>query len=256
MFILKDLAMSVNINFFLASNPFIDAYVLSDFLGKLIYISLILLSIATWIIIIHHVRLVNTARKQSNKFYESFLIQKSNLLTLDCGTPNNLQLLNPFLELYLVLKKQTIEILNKNRVFGQIDSTSKSNKSPYLTSSDIDVVDSYLNSTISSQISKLERHLYILSTIVTLAPFMGLLGTVWGILTTFSQMQSQSHQMVLGGLSLALATTVIGLIDVIPALIGYNFLKQSIKNYEVEMEQFSTEILASVELQYRKVEAV
>ena len=87
---------------------------------------------------------------------------------------------------------------------------------------------------------------------------MGLLGTVWGILTTFSELQSATgptNQTVLSGLSLALATTVLGLIDAIPALIGYNYLKNSIRDFETDMEGFSTEILASVELQYRRVDA-
>jgi biopolymer transport protein TolQ len=61
--------------------------------------------------------------------------------------------------------------------------------------------------------------------------------------------------MVLGGLSLALATTVLGLLDAIPALIGYNYLKNTIRDFTTEMEGFSNEILAAVELQYRKVEA-
>src|SRR4029078_12125978 len=108
------------------------------------------------------------------------------------------------------------------------------------------------------QVKHLEKNLYILSTTVSLAPFLGLLGTVWGILTTFSEMQSKTagstHQMVLGGLSLALATTVLGLLDAIPALIGYNYLKNTIRDLEVDMEGFSTEILASVELQYRQVD--
>jgi biopolymer transport protein TolQ len=91
-----------------------------------------------------------------------------------------------------------------------------------------------------------------------LAPFLGLLGTVWGILTTFSELQvqgsSSSHQMVLGGLSLALATTVFGLIDAIPALIGYNYLKNTIRDFQTEMEKFASELLASIEMQYRKVD--
>ena len=65
---------------------------------------------------------------------------------------------------------------------------------------------------------------------------------------------ANTHQMVLSGLSLALATTVLGLIDAIPALMGYNYLKHSIKDFATDMEGFSNEILTAVELQYRKVE--
>lgn len=112
--------------------------------------------------------------------------------------------------------------------------------------------------TVTNETKFLEKNLFILATIVSLAPFLGLLGTVWGILTTFSELQSQAagstHQMVLGGLSLALATTVLGLIDAIPALIGYNYLKNNIRDFETDMESFANEILASVEMQYRQVD--
>lgn len=128
----------------------------------------------------------------------------------------------------------------------------------YLSQSDIAFVEAQLASTIAYEIKQLEKNLFVLSTIVSLGPFLGLLGTVWGILTTFSELQGATggatNQMVIGGLSLALATTVLGLLDAIPALIGYNYLKNAIRDFETDMSGFSTEILASIELQYRKVE--
>ena len=63
-----------------------------------------------------------------------------------------------------------------------------------------------------------------------------------------------SNQVVLGGLSMALATTVLGLVVAIPALIAYNMIKNSLKNYEIEMETFTQQLLTAVEMQYRKVE--
>ena len=239
-----------------ASNPFIDAYIHSDVLGKVIFIGLIALSIFTWIILIHKTLLTYRAKKNSLQFYEVFQLQRINPLGLDCDHIQRKPLPNPFRDLYLVLKKHTIDILNKNRRFGEKGAVS--GQDAYLSPSDIDIVDSHLQSMIANQTKNLEKNLFILATIVSLAPFLGLLGTVWGILTTFSELQAQSsgstHQMVLGGLSLALATTVLGLIDAIPALIGYNYLKNSIRDLETEMEGFSTEILASVEMQYRKVD--
>lgn len=93
---------------------------------------------------------------------------------------------------------------------------------------------------------------------MSLGPFLGLLGTVWGILTTFGDLaahaKESSHQNFLGGLSLALATTVLGLVAAIPALIGFNYLKNSARDFESDMEGFAHEILSSVEMQYRKPE--
>lgn len=249
--------MFVKLNPLIAvSNPFIDAYIHSDGLGKVIFIGLIALSVFTWIILIHKTLMTYRAKKNSQQFYEAFQLQRINPLGLDCDHVQRKPLPNPFRDLYLVLKKHTIDILNKNRRFGE--KSAVSGQEAYLSPSDIDIVDSHLQSMIANQTKNLEKNLFILATIVSLAPFLGLLGTVWGILTTFSELQAQSagstHQMVLGGLSLALATTVLGLIDAIPALIGYNYLKNSIRDLETEMEGFSTEILASVEMQYRKVD--
>lgn len=245
--------MFVN-SLFLCSNPFFEAYLHSDFLGKLIIIGLILLSICTWIVLIHKVWITYQARKNSEKFSRAFQTEKSTPLDLEI---NENVVTNPFFELYKVLKSQTLEILNKNRLFGgkKIDQDGMIS---FLSPSDIEFVEAQLYSTISTQIKHLEKNLFILSTIVSLGPFLGLLGTVWGILTTFSELQSAAggatNQMVIGGLSLALATTVLGLIDAIPALIGYNYLKNTIRDFQTEMEGFSTEILSSVEMQYRKVD--
>jgi len=246
--------MIVN-KFVLGSNPFFDAYVESDILGKLIFIGLVLLSVISWIVLIHKVIITRSAKKFSQNFKDSFLNQKLNPLGLDTSLLKSNQN-NPFLEIYTVLKKQSLDILNKNRRFG-LQKENQSEPS-YLSPTDIDFVEAHLYNSVAKQTKNLEKNLFILSTVVTLAPFLGLLGTVWGILTTFSQLQSQSggsvHQMVLGGLSLALATTVLGLLDAIPALIGYNYLKHEIKDFQTEMECFSNEILSSVEMQYRKVD--
>ena len=87
---------------------------------------------------------------------------------------------------------------------------------------------------------------------------MGLLGTVWGILVTFAGLHDGagmgSNSSVLGGISTALATTVLGLVIAIPALIAYNYLKTSVRTYSADMDDFSTQLLTNIELQYRKVE--
>lgn len=253
--------MFVN-NLFLASNPFIDAYFESDFLGKLIFIGLYSLSICSWIIIGHKWWITYLARKQSVQIYKAFEMQRMNPLSLDCEHLVKRYQPNPFLDLYMVLKKHTLEILKKNRRYSQQTGTLSSEEPAvsYMSPSDIDFVQSHLMSSVANQTKFLEKNLFILSTIVSLAPFLGLLGTVWGILTTFSDLQTQNtggaHSMVLGGISLALATTVLGLIDAIPALMGYNYLRNNVRDFQTDMEGFSNELLASVEMYYRKVDVI
>ena len=245
----------------LTANPFIEAYTQSDILGKLIFIGLYVLSICSWIVLLHKLWVTQRIKRNAIRFQEAFLLHKLNPLNLDCDMISSKQAVNPFLELYKTLKKHSTDLLNKNHHFSQLKPGAGPTSQPvsYLSLSDIDVVAAHLSSKVAYAIKDLEQNLYILSTTVSLAPFLGLLGTVWGILTTFSEMQNHSgggatHQVILGGLSLALATTVLGLIDAIPALIGYNYLKNSIRNFATDMDGFSNEILAAVELQYRKVE--
>lgn len=240
----------------LATNPFFDAYFQSDFMGKMIFLGLIFLSIWSWTVLIYKMWITFQAKKLALEFLQSYQGQKANPLALEVPA-THYQKKNPFLEIYLVFKKQTLDILNKNKHFGQLSRSKEASKS-YLSQVDIEYVESHVVNAIINQTKYLEKNLFVLSTIVTLAPFLGLLGTVWGILTTFSDLQTHTggstHQMVLGGLSLALATTVLGLLDAIPALIGYNYLKNNIKDFQTDMEGFSHEMLAAVELQYRQVD--
>ena len=258
--------MSVNL-LLLNGNPFFEAYTESDLLGKLIFLGLYALSICSWSVLIYKLWMIYQAKKQALRFHEAFQLQKLNPLSLDCENMSKKKTINPFLDLYQVFKKQSLEVLAKNRHFNKIQLhdplannglSQPASASSYLSLNDIDYVASHLSIQVAQQVKRLERHLYILSTTMSLAPFLGLLGTVWGILTSFSQMQLQgagnTHQMVLGGLSLALATTVLGLVDAIPALIGYNYLKNTVRDFSTDMEGFSNEILAAVELQYRKVD--
>ena len=249
--------MFVNHFFILSSNPFFNAYTHSDVLGKLIFIGLITLSIVTWVLITYKFFSLYRAKKNAIKFYRQFQSQKNNLLNFEYAITEKEKKTNPFFRLYQLFKRQTIDILNKNKL-------CKENKSPenavYLSRGDINFIESQIQNTISSEVNGLEKHLFVLSTIVSLAPFLGLLGTVWGILITFSELQTMAagstNQMMLSGLSLALATTVIGLIDAIPALIAYNYFKNMIVDIEMEMEGFSTEILSTIELNYRQVDVV
>lgn len=239
--------MNVKMNLFAVSSPFFNAYLNSDIMGKLIFLSLLIISIFSWVVIAHKVWETYKVRQRARFFKNNFNNFKRNPLKIDVPGSSG----NPFAELYMVLKRHTLDLLKKNQKEG--DATS------YLTSPDIDYVDTHLQMTIAWQIKKLEKNLYLLATFIPLAPFLGLLGTVWGILISFSEMQAQvvgsTQQAVLGGLSLALTTTVLGLIDAIPALIGYNYLRSTIRDFQMEMEGFSTDILATVEMQYRKVDA-
>jgi biopolymer transport protein TolQ len=234
---------------FAMSNPFFQAYALSDWLGKGIFLLLYLLSLISWALLLYKVKQIADARKKARAFRKEFFESEGplfkNLYTDHEGSP--------FHPLYSSARKHTISLLNKNQ------QHIKNSSHCYLSAADLNFVQAHLAATGAEEVERLDKNLFILSTVVSLAPFLGLLGTVWGILITFSSLQhasaaAMSNQMFLGGLSLALATTVLGLLDAIPALIGYNYLKNQVRGFETELDSFSTELLATVEMYYRKVD--
>ena len=94
---------------------------------------------------------------------------------------------------------------------------------------------------IARQILNLESHMIILATAVSVCPFLGLLGTVWGLLDSFWGMGAAgtAHiSAVAPGIAEALVTTVFGLVAAVPALVGYNGLQNRINEVVLEMDEF------------------
>lgn len=97
---------------------------------------------------------------------------------------------------------------------------------------------------ISEEVTKLETNMNWLATVASVSPFVGLLGTVWGIMDAFAGLGSAgsaSLRAVAPGISEALVTTAIGLFAAIPAAIFYNLYGTSIKEFGTRMEDFAIE---------------
>jgi biopolymer transport protein TolQ len=107
-----------------------------------------------------------------------------------------------------------------------------------------------LERAISEQVIDLRKHLIALATTAGTAPFVGLFGTVWGIMKAFSAMYvtgTASISSVAPGVSAALTTTVAGLAVAIPALVGYNYLMNRVRTFTIQMENLSSEFIATAE---------
>ncbi|MBI5274197.1 MAG: MotA/TolQ/ExbB proton channel family protein [Chlamydiales bacterium] len=237
------------------------SYAASDFFGKAIFMGLFFLSILCWIVLIQKSWVLYQIKKSSPQFQAALEKQKNNILQI----PTDLfpkfiwrDIVNPYAEIYLNVKQRVIDILKKNHFFLSKD-IGETKTNVFLTKSDIELIDLQLNALIDKQVKCLEKNLFILSMIVSLAPFLGILGTVWGILISLFEMQNgggsfQSNSVILSGLSTALATTVLGLVIAIPALVCYSYLKNMIKNIYSDMNHFAYDLLSHIELQYRNVE--
>jgi biopolymer transport protein TolQ len=97
------------------------------------------------------------------------------------------------------------------------------------------------------EVEELEKSLPILSTVVSASPFLGLLGTVWGIMEAFLDIRARGSAhitIVAPGISDALITTVYGLLVAIPALIFYNMFKSRVNSFTSKIDQFINEVFA------------
>ena len=105
---------------------------------------------------------------------------------------------------------------------------------------------------IARQVLRYESSMIFLATIVTGAPFVGLLGTVWGVMEAFSAVSGQqtaSIQTLAPGVSAALLTTIAGLVVAIPSVFGYNFLLGKVKQLVTEIENYSSSLADRIELE-------
>ena len=112
-----------------------------------------------------------------------------------------------------------------------------------------------LENAVARESLKLESGLILLAIAVSGAPFMGLLGTVWGVMITFADVgQRGSADLVTmaPGVSTALVTTVAGLLVAIPSMFGYNWLVHNLRVRTVELDNFAQELISKVETEYLK----
>lgn len=234
----------------MGANPFTRAFTQADWFGQLLFIGLYLLSIVSWGISLSRIWQLRVARRRGEQFQKRFDHHFTTPLSSDLAQFE--EQTETLAAIYHPVRKKILQLLNRNRA----DEPSEMPSPGHLNDSDLDLIAAQTGASAQAQSQLLRRHLNTLSMCVTLAPFLGLLGTVWGILLSFGSLQNQSGistQGVLEGLSLALTTTVVGLVIAVVALIGHTFIKQIISQVDGQIDHFANQLLMSVEMNYRKV---
>ncbi len=130
---------------------------------------------------------------------------------------------------------------------GRLESATK------ITPAQMRVVGTAMERAVGETALKLESQMILLATAVSGAPFLGLLGTVWGVMETFSGVASAGSANLAAmapGVSAALITTVTGLLVAIPAMFGYNYLVTTIRATIVELDNFAAELASEFEHRY------
>ncbi len=209
---------------------------------KLVLILLIYFSVVSWAIIFYKLLQVYRANKESERFLEFFWKSKRfDTISSQLDRFPNSPLSIMFNEGYTELKK-----LMETGGEQQIDD-------PSVISTEgggIDNISRALRRATTSEITRLEKYTTFLATTGSTAPFIGLFGTVWGIMTAFKgigESGSASLAVVAPGIAEALIATAIGLVAAIPAVMGYNHFQNKIRVVIAQMDNFSTEFLNIVQ---------
>ena len=198
----------------------------ADFIVKSVILMLIGCSIYSWAVIIEKFRLFKKINLESEEFEEKFWKSKSaetfyNSLPADVDNPTAL------------LFKDTMQSLLKAK--------SKTNLNERMAS--------ILEVNIEKQISKIDKGFTFLATVGSTAPFIGLFGTVWGIMNSFQSIaisRNTSLAIVAPGIAEALFATALGLLAAIPAVVAYNKFNNDSKKYSQRLENFSRRFLSII----------
>ncbi|MDA8612466.1 protein TolQ [Candidatus Pelagibacter bacterium] len=198
----------------------------ADIIVKSVMIILIVCSIYSWAVIIDKIRLFRRINKSSEEFEEKFWNSKS-AETFYNSLPTKVD--DPM----AVVFQDAMESLLKKK--------SKNNLSERMST--------FLEVGIEKQMSKIDKGFTFLATVGSTAPFIGLFGTVWGIMNSFQSIaisRNTSLAIVAPGIAEALFATALGLLAAIPAVVAYNKFNRDSQKYSQKLENFSKRFLTII----------
>ena len=204
----------------------INLFIRADIIVKYVIIILIACSIYSWAIIIDKIKQFKKINILSEEFEEKFWRSKS-AETFYNSLPSNVD--DPMTSLF------------KESMQGLLKSKSKTNL--------VEKMGGILEVGIEKQISKIEKGFTFLATVGSTAPFIGLFGTVWGIMNSFQSIaisRNTSLAIVAPGIAEALFATALGLLAAIPAVVAYNRFNNDSRKYSQKLESFSKRFLSII----------
>ena len=204
----------------------VNLFIRADIIVKLVIIMLIAASIYSWAIIFEKFRLFKKINLSTLEFEEKFWRSKS-AETFYNNLPSEMD--DPMAMVF----KESMQTVLKSR--------SKSNLNERLKN--------IMVTNIEKQMSRIEKNFTFLATVGATAPFIGLFGTVWGIMNSFQSIaisRNTSLAIVAPGIAEALFATALGLLAAIPAVVAYNKFNSDSKKYSNKLEDFSKRFIAII----------
>jgi biopolymer transport protein TolQ len=216
----------------------VERFIHAGMVVKVVLMILMLFSIVSWTIIFMKWRFFSKARRESSFFLDAFW-ENTDLQKLFKET-DSLKF-SPVAQLY---RSGYAELVRMNKM----RSASSANGEPGLEGVS-DSVERALRKAQIQQGARLDKALSFLATTGNVAPFIGLFGTVWGIMESFGEIgmkQSASLAVVAPGISEALIATAVGLAAAIPAVVAFNHFNSKAQGLRTEMDAFAADFLSRV----------
>lgn len=225
-------------NVFLASANLIQTFGQADMVGKVITIGLAVFSLIAWTLMLgKHLELKRM--RELNLSFERRLRDERTLL--DLPESFRTRRVIPYADVFAEAVEAYWRAAGILKEKGEDSSRAR-----------LEHAENAISRAIARQTLRYESSMIFLATIVSGAPFIGLLGTVWGVMAAFSAIgvqQTASIQALAPGVAAALLTTVAGLVVAIPSVFGYNFLLSSTKRLVTEIENYSSSLADRIELE-------
>ena len=213
----------------LASNAdfsIIKLFVRADLIIKTVIVILIVSSIYSWAIIFEKIKLFKKINKSTEEFEEKFWKSKS-AESFHNNLPANVN--DPMANVF----KSSMNVLLKSKRSSNLNEK----------------MSRMLEINIEQQMEKIEKRYIFLATVGSTAPFIGLFGTVWGIMNSFQSIaisRNTSLAIVAPGIAEALFATALGLLAAIPAVVAFNKFTSDSKKYTQKLENFSKRLLSII----------
>jgi len=213
----------------LASNTdfsIIKLFIRADLIIKTVILILIVSSIYSWAIIFEKIKLFKKINKSTEEFEEKFWKSKS-AESFYNNLPTNVN--DPMATVF----KNSMNVLLKSKRSSNLNEK----------------MSRMLEINIEQQMEKIEKRYIFLATVGSTAPFIGLFGTVWGIMNSFQSIaisRNTSLAIVAPGIAEALFATALGLLAAIPAVVAFNKFTSDSKKYTQKLENFSKRLLSII----------
>ena len=209
--------------------------------GKAVIVCLVIFSIIAWTVMIGKAIQMRRAKRLNRFFDTEFHTQKNVLDVFDRrvqaeGCP-----------LFMVYQAGSLELDKR------LKNSDGNGRKQFVSLKGMEHVKRSLENTVAQESLKLESGLILLAIAVSGAPFLGLLGTVWGVMSTFGHIAQQGSATMAAmapGVSAALITTVAGLLVAIPSMFGYNWLVHNLRVQTVELDNFAQELVSKMETEF------